>query len=152
MWTLLLTSDAQELPIPNCAMPSAQRQLEGVPDFTKGSPFYREYGDPASPFSRHPQNFMTPVCSAGTPLSELSYRYLAYTRRHLALFFMRPDSLRARRAEGHISKLCMTFGVLQALPLRSFRRVLVRSLRPLSTASRRGCVIIWRSREESWSS
>ena len=54
-------SDAQELSIPNCAMP---RRLEGVPDFTRGPPFYREYGDPASPFSRHPQNFMTPGARA----------------------------------------------------------------------------------------
>ena len=57
MWTLLPTSDAS---IPDCT-PSAQRRLEGVPDFTRGSPFYRENGDPASPFSRHPQNFMTPA-------------------------------------------------------------------------------------------
>ena len=59
-WILLPTSDAS---IPNCGFdctPSAQLRLEGVPDFTRGSLLYQENGDPASPFSRHPQNFMTP--------------------------------------------------------------------------------------------
>ena len=43
------------------------------------------------------------VCRAGTPLSELSYRYPTPSRS--CFFSMRPDTLRVRRAEGHILNL-----------------------------------------------
>ena len=40
------------------------------------------------------------VCRAGTPLSELSYRYPTPS-----LFSVQPDTLRVRRAKGHILNL-----------------------------------------------
>ena len=53
VWSLLPTSDAQEL-----SSAEAERRLEEVPDFTRGSPFYRENGDPVSQFILSPVYFI----------------------------------------------------------------------------------------------